>query len=177
MMRTIAIRTLPALTLLLAATPAVAHPGHDYGTGLAAGLIHPFTGLDHLTAMLLVGIWSMRCYRDRWWVLPFSFMAAMSVGFLAGHAPIALPADGVILATLPVLGIMALFAPRLPIAIAAGTVAAFAVAHGYAHAREASGGHLGFAAGMLVATAFLHGLGLMLGRAIQPRRHGASLHR
>ena len=153
--------------LLLAAfapTAALAHPGHDFG--LAAGLLHPLTGADHVLAMICVGLCAAQIGGASRWALPATFLAAMALGGLAawttGMGAAAAAIEPAILASLIVLGALAAAMLQLPLAVTLPLVALFGVAHGAAHGLEGAG--LPFAGGMLAATAALHGLGLVLGR-------------
>ena len=171
-------RIRPALLTVLLAVPAAAfaHVGADGGAhahaGFVDGLAHPFTGLDHLAAMLAVGVWSAltaRQARDMAWA-PAAFVAMLLAGALAGMAGAALPAvEPMIAASLLVLGLLVLARLRLPGPAAAALVGAFAVFHGLAHGVELAGETGGAAAlaGMLLATGLLHGAGLAAGWALR----------
>jgi urease accessory protein len=168
-------RIRPALLTVLLAAPtlALAHVGADGAhahTGFAEGFAHPFTGLDHLAAMLAVGLWSglaAQRLRDAAWA-PIAFAAMLLVGALAGMAGITLPAvEPVIAASVLVLGLLAATRLRLAGVVAASLVGAFAVFHGLAHGSELAGGAA--LAGMVLATALLHGAGLAIGRALRTR--------
>lgn len=170
-------RLIAAVLLLALAAPAFAHPGH--GTGLEAGLIHPFTGIDHMLAMLAVGLWAAQQRSARaLWAVPLAFVASMAVGAVAGRLGLQLPAvEAGIAASLLVLGLLVAGALRLPTAAAMGLVGVFALFHGWAHGAEmpAQAGWGGFALGFVVATASLHALGVGLG--LLARRHGGLLLR
>ncbi|MBT0670268.1 HupE/UreJ family protein [Novosphingobium profundi] len=155
-----------ALGALGLSSPALAHPGHALGTGALTGFVHPFTGLDHLTAMVCVGLWAARAYPGKALALPAAFMAAMVAGFAFGRMGLAVPAEPVILVSMPLLALGAIFAPRVKLGLAMAITGFFALAHGFAHAAEASGSHFAFGMAMLVATALLHGFGLALGRGL-----------
>ena len=164
-----------ACALAASALPALAHvgmPGHEHG-GLAAGLTHPLGGLDHLLAMLSVGVWSAVAAKGdarRMWLAPAAFVAAMLAGAVAGHAGMALPLveTGIALSVL-LLGVMIATRIELPSLIGAGIVALFAVYHGHAHGAEATGPIAAYMAGFALTTAALHlsgiGIGLLLARA------------
>ncbi|MFO1150605.1 MAG: HupE/UreJ family protein [Alsobacter sp.] len=160
--------------LLVLSGAAQAHPGHEGVSGLAAGLAHPLSGVDHVLAMLAVGVLAAMIGGRALWALPAAFLGMMALGGLAGMAQLGLPAveAGIALSVL-VLG-LALAFRRLPgVAAASAIVGGFAVFHGYAHGAElpalASGAT--YAAGFLAATAFLHacGLGAGLAAARMPR--------
>lgn len=157
--------TLPtALLLLLASGTALAHPGH--GGGLAVGLAHPYSGLDHLLAMVAVGLWAaQQSDRDALWKIPIAFVTAMAVGALLGVTGLPLPqVESGIAASVVILGLLVAFSLRLPTGFGMALVAAFALFHGFAHGAEAPLGSLSaFATGFILATASLHGLGMVLG--------------
>lgn len=154
------------LAIVLALLPAavLAHPHHDHAGGFGAGLAHPILGLDHLLAMVAVGLWAALAGGRARWALPGAFLAAMALTGLAGAggAELAL-VEHVILASVIVLGAAVALALRAPLGMAVVLVAVFGAAHGWAHGVEGQGG-LDYAAGFLLATAALHGLGLGLGR-------------
>jgi urease accessory protein len=154
-------------------TSATAHIGTDFGVhseiGFTEGLQHPFTGLDHLAAMLAVGFWSALSAR-RLWTVPLAFAAMLLAGALLGLAGIELPAvEPMIAASLLVLGLLVAWRTRLPAALAASLVGLFAIFHGVAHGTELGGAANIWAplSGMLLATLALHAIGLGLGLAFR----------
>jgi urease accessory protein len=159
---------LPA-ALALAATPALAlaHPGHlALAAGLVDGFAHPFTGVDHLAAMLAVGLWSALTLPHRRWLAPLAFAAMLLAGALLMPTQLPLVEGGIALSLL-VLGLAV--ATRVPLPALAGAliVGAFALFHGAAHCAEL---HSAAAlAGMVAATALLHATGLALGLALRQR--------
>ncbi len=160
---------------LLAATPALAHPGHEV-VGFAAGVAHPFGGWDHLAAMIAVGALAGVIGGRARWGLPGSFLVGMALGGALGMAQVALPmVEAGILASVVVLGAAVAAWVRLPLAAALPLVLAFGVFHGHAHGTEmAAGSGADYALGFLLATAVLHGAGLLLSsegrRAVLPLR-------
>jgi urease accessory protein len=149
--------------LLVAAGPALAHPGHE-----ASGFLHPFTGLDHLLAMVGVGLWAALMAGRKPVIavaVPAAFLVMMAIGAAAGFVGIKLPlVEAAILASVFVIGGLIIGAVRVPMAWAMAIVGLFALFHGYAHALEApSTGAGGYILGFLAATALLQGLGLGLG--------------
>lgn len=170
---------LAGIAQLCTATAALAHPGHPGGepvvAGFAGGFAHPFGGFDHLMAMLAVGLWAVQ-YAARanktaaLWLLPASFVAAMAGGFALGLAGLALPGveAGIALSVL-LLGLIVAFAVRPPLPVALAVAALFAVFHGHAHATELGDASqaISYAAGMVLATALLHGFGLAAARLAQ----------
>ncbi len=155
---------------------ALAHPGHGAedalhaGAGFLDGFIHPFTGLDHLAAMLAVGVWSALAVRPVW-LAPAAFVALLTAGAAAGFAGVAVPAvEPMIAASLLVLGLLVAWRRHLPLALAAGLTGVFAFFHGAAHGAELAGGSQWLAlAGMVIATALLHAAGVVLGRMVMAR--------
>jgi urease accessory protein len=163
MLRTICLTA----ALLAVAGPASAHPGHE-----ASGFLHPFTGIDHLLAMVGVGIWAalLAARKPAAAVLvPAAFLAMMAVGAAAGFAGIKLPmTEAIILASVFVFGGLILAAVRLPAAVAMAVAGLFALFHGYAHALEAPEAGAGtYILGFLTATALLQGVGLALGWGVR----------
>ena len=154
-----------SLAILLAAVamPALAHPGHE-----TSGFAHPFTGLDHLLAMIGVGLWASLLSTKRpaaLFLVPAAFVGMMLIGAAAGFAGMKLPlVEAGIIASVLVLGALIMGAVRIPVAAAMAVVGLFAVFHGYAHAIEAPAAGAGvYIVGFVAATALLHGFGLGLG--------------
>jgi urease accessory protein len=159
------------VALLALAAPALAHPGP--GGGLGAGLAHPFGGLDHVLAMVAVGLWAAQLGGRALWLVPAGFVAAMLAGAALGWAGVGvIPAEAGILASVLLLGLLVAFAVRLPLALGLVVVGAFALCHGHAHGAELPAGAdtLGFAAGFAAATALLHALGIAAGLALRDNR-------
>jgi urease accessory protein len=154
-----------AAALLALAGTASAHTGH--GThGFLSGIEHPF-GLDHLLAMVAVGVWSAAALQGaRRWLGPLAFLGAMSVGALAGAAGFAMPlVETGIAASVLLMGVMLAFVRQLPPALGLALIAVSASLHGLAHGSElpAGAGFASYAAGFLLTTAALHLGGLALG--------------
>jgi urease accessory protein len=151
-----------ALTLALASTAAMAHSGAGAHThGFVAGFAHPFTGLDHLLAMLAVGLWSVRQSNARW--LPCVFIGMVMVGMASGAAGLAIPGlETGIAATVVLMGVLIAVAARLPAAVGALMVGAFALLHGNAHGHELP--QAASAVGLLLASGLLVFGGSVLGR-------------
>jgi urease accessory protein len=159
-------RALILLAALLAPLPALAHTGVGTVAGFAAGALHPLSGLDHLAAMVAVGLWAALSGGAARWLLPLGFLGGMAAGGALGLLGVALPmAEGGILASLLVLGALVGAAARLPAAVAVPVVALFGLAHGHAHGTEMTAGAdaLAYAAGFLAVTALLHAAGLLAG--------------
>jgi urease accessory protein len=161
-----------ALSLALTPTLAFAHPGHD-GVSLVDGFVHPLGGIDHIAAMVAVGLLAARIGGRALWLVPASFLTAMALAGFAGMAGVGLPyAETGILLSVVVLGAIVALRVTMPVAAAMGLVAFFAIFHGYAHGLEmpdaASG--MAYGAGFVIATALLHALGVGLGLTIGARR-------
>jgi urease accessory protein len=168
--RTGAERSGPVLLLALAAVPlsALAHEETGQAAGLLAGLLHPVSGIDHVLAMIAVGLWGAVLGPPAIWVLPVAFPLVMALGGLMGLLGLPLPGVeiGIALSAL-VLGIMVLAELRPPLWVAAVIVSFFAVFHGHAHGRELPAGAsaLLYSLGFVVATGLLHAVGILLGVA------------
>lgn len=159
-----------AAALSLIAGPALAHTGAGHVTGFVHGLAHPLLGLDHLLAMLAVGLWSGFALPGRIWAGAASFLGAMSLGAAASWAGIGFPGvETAITASVLVFGLLVLLARAgQPKALTLATllaIAGFASAHGHAHATEDTGGTTAYLAGFLLATTALHLAGIGLARA------------
>src|SRR5262245_2149935 len=162
------VATLAAGAVALAPEAALAHTGMEHAVSFASGFKHPWTGLDHMLAMVAVGLWAGLVGGRALWAWPVAFVGVMVAGGLAGIAGVPLPmAEPGILASVIVLGLMVLAAARLPVWAGAALVALFAVVHGHAHGAElpAEGAAAPYFAGFVLATAALHALGLGLAYA------------
>lgn len=146
---------------------ANAHPGH--GGGLMAGIAHPLFGLDHVLAMVAVGVWAFQLGGRAKWLVPASFVALMAVAGGVGMAGIGLSMVEIgIAASVLILGLLIAFSVRVTPAIGAGIVALSAIFHGHAHGAEMPllGSAWQYGIGFVLATAALHGLGLALGKGL-----------
>jgi urease accessory protein len=157
------------LAILGSALPASAHVGHGEAHGLMHGVMHPIGGLDHLLAMVAVGMLAALLGRRALWAVPASFMAMMAVGAALAMAQIDLPfVELGISLSVVVLGVAVALQLPLPIIVAMGVAGFFAVFHGHAHGAEmpidVSGAS--YAAGFLAATALLHAAGIALGSSL-----------
>jgi len=171
-MRSDAIRpttALLALLLGLAATPALAHVGIGDHFSFMNGFAHPLGGLDHLAAMIAVGLWGAVAGGRRVWIWPLAFVATMIVGGILGRAGVALPmVEPAIALSVVILGVLVAATVRVPVALGAAIVAVFAIFHGHAHGAEApETGWLGYAAGFVIATALLHAVGIGVARLLE----------
>lgn len=162
------------LSALLWALPALAHVGHGTSTGggFLDGFMHPVTGLDHLVAMVAVGLWGAQLGAPAIWLLPVAFPLVMAVGGFAGL--IGLPLPGVTLGVAlsgVVLGALVAGGVRAPLWLAALLVSAFGLLHGHAHgtAMPLAGTPVAFGAGFIVATGLLHLCGILIGFLVRWR--------
>jgi len=153
------------LGLVLSATSADAHGLPGDPAGVAAGFAHPFAGLDHMLAMIAVGLWSALAGGHARWAWPATFVALMAVGYALGLGGAPLPwIEHAVFASVVALGLLVTLAMRLPVAGGALVVGLFALFHGHAHGAEAPlGDPRLYAIGFMLATAALHGVGLALG--------------
>ncbi|CAN7399260.1 HupE/UreJ family protein [Pseudoduganella sp. LjRoot289] len=156
-----------AAASVAASTPAggpllAAFGQSGWAAAFQAGFLHPLTGVDHLLAMLSVGIWGARQPQGK--PLPLLFLAAMLLGTLSGVAGLSIPGlEAGIAATVVLTGVLIALAARLPLAIGAAMIAAFAVLHGNAHGHELP--LAGSAFGFLAASGLLMAAGRWFGRA------------
>ena len=171
---------LAATTLALVAAPtaASAHPAIFHTTPLLAGLAHPLSGLDHILAMVAVGMWAAQRGGRALWAFPAAFVGIMIVSGMAGMAGFALPmVEPGIATSVLVLGLLVASAAQLPVWAGSAAIAVFAAFHGNAHGLEA--GHLHnaglYALGFAVSTAVLHGLGIGAGLATRSARMDTAL--
>lgn len=166
------------VTLLASATPAFAHTQQGQAQGFLTGLRHPISGLDHVLAMISVGIWGAQLGRPALWLLPVTFPMVMAVGGFLGLIGVPVPGVeiGVALSAL-VLGLMVALEAKPPPVVAAALVGAFAVFHGHAHGTELPPGQSGltYSIGFVVATGCLHGVGILLGVVYRWRTGKAAL--
>lgn len=153
----------PALMTMLP-TLAFAHPDHTLQSGLAAGVMHPLTGVDHLIAMLAVGIWAAQLGGRLRWAVPLSFVGVMLMSAMLGMSGLQFGAvEQGIAASICVLGLLLAGAVRLPSVASVLLVSVFAAFHGYAHGSEApASGVALYMGGFAVSTAVLHATGLIL---------------
>lgn len=159
-----------AAAAALIASPALAHTGSDEMLGMVHGFLHPLGGLDHVLAMVCVGLFASLLGGRALWAVPAAFVAMMLAGGAAGLTGAALPAVelGIAVSIIVIGGVTAL---RLnwPVSAAMALVGVFAVFHGYAHGAEMplDAGALAYSLGFALATALLHAAGVGAGMAIQ----------
>lgn len=181
MMRQFRPRSAQALALLAAfwAQAACAHLQQSEAAGLLTGLLHPLSGLDHVLAMVAVGLWGAQLGMPAIWVLPIAFPLVMALGGMLGFLGVPIPGvEAGIAASAIVLGTAVAFELRPPLVIAALVVGGFAIFHGHAHGVELPPGHnaLLYSMGFVIATGGLHALGIGIG-AVHGRPWGRQLLR
>lgn len=145
---------------------AFAHVSGNETGGFLTGIQHPISGLDHVIAMLAVGLWGAQLGAPAVWLLPVVFPMMMACGGCLGLMGIPLPGVEVGIAiSAVVLGLMVLVEAKLKIQLALVIVAFFAIFHGHAHGTELPAGQSGllYSIGFVAATGCLHGLGIAVG--------------
>jgi urease accessory protein len=150
----------------LAPITAFAHIGVGSISGLGAGFLHPFTGIDHLLAMVAIGLWAAQLGGRARWVVPATFVIVMAAGGALGMLGVPIPGiEQGILVSLLVLGLLIAASLRLPTEAGVLIAAVFAVFHGHAHGTEMSPefGGLAYGAGFAIASAVLHAAGVGMG--------------
>jgi len=154
------------ISLLLMPSMALAHPGHGEGAAFLSGVAHPVGGIDHVLAMLAVGLWAGITGGRAFWALPLAFVAAMIAGGAFGAFGIGMPmVEPMILASIIMTGALAALALRPGLLASVAIVAGFGLFHGHAHGTEGPGSDLAlYAAGFALATLALHLAGLALVR-------------
>ena len=163
--------TLKLVLAMMATLPAlaIAHPGHEHTNSFMSGFSHPLGGLDHLLAMIAVGIWAASLGGRAIWAVPTAFVATMLAGGGLAVAGIQVPfVEQGILLSVVFMGIMLLASVKLSTISCAAIVAVFALFHGAAHGLEmplnANGAQ--YAAGFAIATALLHAAGVAFGAVV-----------
>jgi urease accessory protein len=156
-------RLILALVLALLPTAAFAHTGHGDVAGILHGFMHPVGGLDHVLAMVAVGVFAFVLGGRALWLVPLSFVLMMGVGFLLGVGQVGVPFVelGIALSSI-VIGAVAAWGKPMPVAAAMSLVGVFAIFHGHAHGAEMPANAAGFdyALGFMLATALLHLVGI-----------------
>lgn len=161
---------LAATFAALAPGAALAHVGAGETSGIIHGFAHPIGGLDHMLAMVAVGMFAAHLGGRAPWAVPLTFVAMMGLGGWLGVARVDIPYVEIAIAlSVAVLGLLVAVRAEWPVATAMLLVGVFAVFHGHAHGAEmpmdASGA--AYAAGFMLATALLHVAGLALGVGMQ----------
>lgn len=168
-----------AACYLAGIAPASAHIGTGLPGGIASGFRHPFTGWDHLLAMVSVGIWGAFLGRPLIYALPVIFPLMMVGGAALGMFAVPIPSPDLgVAASVLVLGLCIALAVRAPTWVACSIVAAFAVFHGYAHGVElpSAADPVGYSVGFVLATGILHVCGIGIG-LLNERPHGVAVTR
>jgi urease accessory protein len=153
------------LLFLLSSSPVFAHTG-DAGGGFISGLSHPIGGLDHVLAMVAVGLWGAQLGPPHVWLLPVAFPLMMACGAALGLMGYPLPLVEVGIACSAIaLGLMVLLEARPPQRVSLTLVAFFAVFHGHAHGTELPAGQSGvlYSVGFVISTGLLHAVGIGIG--------------
>lgn len=171
-------RLLLALAILvLSPSLAFAHADAGHAAGFFQGFEHPIGGLDHVLAMVAVGVFAYVLGGRALWLVPLSFVGMMVVGFGLGVAQVDMPfvEIGIALSSI-VIGAVAARGRPMPVAGAMALVGLFAIFHGQAHGAEmpADASGLNYAAGFIVATSLLHlaGIAGTFGAARLVGKHG-----
>ena len=169
--------TTAALTLI--PTAAFAHPGIGDAHGFVAGFAHPLGGLDHILAMVTVGIFAWQLGGRALWLVPATFVLAMAAGgalAVAGYT-LSCTETGIALSVI-LLGLAVALRVSLPAFAAMALAGLFAIFHGHAHGAEMPQDVSGceYAAGFMLATALLHAAGIALGFAIGRIAHGRAAY-
>ncbi|MDO8177727.1 MAG: HupE/UreJ family protein [Undibacterium sp.] len=154
--------------LMSVAFPALAHVDASHAvSGFGSGFMHPLLGLDHLLAMLAVGIWAAQNQRPALWLLPLVFPLMMVFGAALGINGVHLAGIELGIAiSLAVLGLLIAFTIKMPVGVSCALVALFAVVHGYAHGVElpTADSAVLYGAGFILSTALIHVFGISLSR-------------
>lgn len=158
---------LAAAALLLTAGPAFAHVGVGPVDTFSRGFLHPLGGIDHILAMVAVGLFAVNLGGAALWLVPSAFVGTMIFGGALGYYgwPLPMVEAGIGLSVV-VMGLAIAFGVRLPTIGAMALAGLFALFHGHAHGTEGIGlgiSFLPYAAGFVIATASLHTAGVALG--------------
>lgn len=161
-----------ALTALVILLPVTVHAHTETETigGFVSGFRHPLTGLDHIVAMVAVGLWGAYLGAPAMWLLPVVFPMVMALGGALGVLGVPLPAVETCIALSGVmLGLAVAFKARPPLWVAAVIVGFFAIFHGHAHGTELpnSANAMTYAIGFVIATGSLHLSGIALGLLVR----------
>lgn len=147
-----------------------AHTESGTASGFMSGFLHPIYGIDHLIAMVAVGLWGAQLGSPAIWILPITFPVVMALGALLGVVGIPLPGVEIgVAGSAVVLGAMVAFAVRPALWVAAVVIAAFAIWHGHAHGTELPEAinPLSYGIGFVTATGLLHLAGILIGTLVR----------
>lgn len=162
-------RFLTGLPFVFLPSIALAHTGVGSTTGVLHGFEHPLGGLDHILAMVAVGVFAFLLGGRALWLVPSAFVAMMIVGFILGVADMGIPFVelGIALSSVVIGGAVALNL-SMPVSVAMTLVGTFAIFHGHAHGAEMpeTTEGLTYALGFSAATALLHGVGIALAQGV-----------
>jgi len=150
---------------VLLAQAAYAHSMVAQGSAFASGLAHPFAGLDHVLAVVAIGVWAAQNGGRALWAVPLSFVATMLLGAALGIAGIPLPSvEPAIAVSLMILGLLVTLSIRMRLVTGMAVAAGFALFHGHAHGAEIAAVSIAqYLLGMTIATLLLHGAGIIFG--------------
>jgi len=145
-------------------SPALAHPSVEINS-FASGVAHPLNGIDHILAMIAIGLWAVLAGGRAIWSWPMSFVAAMLAGFVVASLGVPVPlVEPAVSSSVVILGLFVALAVNAPLWLGAATGGLFAFFHGHAHGAEAATASLiPYASGFALATAALHVTGVALG--------------
>ena len=168
-----------AIAVLASLVPqaAYAHTGVGDASGFVHGFVHPIGGIDHVLAMVTVGLFAAHLGGRALWLVPASFVTMMAAGGALGFYGVNLPFIEVGIAlSVVVLGAVVALQANLPLAAAMGLVGLFAIFHGHAHGAEMpmDVSAAGYGAGFLIATALLHATGIGIGLSLGKLSHGSA---
>jgi urease accessory protein len=158
-----------SICLLLPAA-AFAHPNGVAASGFGAGFAHPFSGVDHVLAMVAVGLWAVQMGGRAMWMMPLAFVSLMIGGGLLAFTGIPIPyAETGILLSVVILGALIAVARKWPLSICAAIAGGFALFHGYAHVSELSIAQAlaPYILGFVLATVFLLAIGMAAGAVLR----------
>jgi urease accessory protein len=157
---------LVVMTWGLFASVAFAHSSHGVASGFVSGFVHPLLGLDHVVAMVAVGLWGAILGGNYIWMLPVVFPLVMAFGGVLGILLVPIPAveTGIAVSAI-VLGLMVCCAVKPPLTVAALVVGTFGIFHGHAHGTELpnASNALTYSIGFVIATGLMHLAGITLG--------------
>ena len=146
-------------------SPALAHTGVGQTNSFASGIAHPLNGVDHILAMVAIGLWGVLAGGRAIWVWPMTFVATMLAGFAAATLGLRVPfVEPAIWSSIIILGLLVALAIKAPVWLGAAMTGLFAFFHGHVHGTEAvSGSLIPYVAGFAVATAGLLAVGVWVG--------------
>ena len=149
---------------------AMAHVESGEAGGFLSGVAHPISGLDHVLAMVAVGLWGAQLGPPAVWLLPIAFPMMMAFGGMLGLMGVPVPGVEIGIAVSGVvLGAMVLGEVKAPVAAAMVLVGMFAVFHGHAHGTELpnAANPLAYSIGFVLSTGLLHLSGIAFGMLVR----------